>query len=87
MNVTTIVTQLTLIATGSSMMASSIAQRALQVTRQYEAGELSLSEYQELIGDIQTEQLIFIEAAAITLKQQLAALFSTITSAAQIVTA
>lgn len=83
MNVSDILNSLGQIANGGSE-AADIAQEATMITNQFKANQLSQSEYQELISDLQTEKLILVQANQLDLKEELDALFSAIVSASSI---
>ncbi len=83
MNVSDILNKLGTIVNGGDE-AGEIAKEAITITNQFKAGQLSQSEYQELIGDLQTEKLILIGANQLVLKEQLDQLFSLIQSASSI---
>ncbi len=60
------------------------AQQAVRISSQYKSGQISLSEYQELMGDLEIENLIVTTATGIQEKQQLETIASTIISAVEI---
>jgi len=83
MNVSDILNRLGAVINGGDE-AGQIASDATNITNQYKAGQLSQSEYQELIGDLQTEKLILIGANQLALKEELDQLFTEIQSAVSI---
>jgi len=86
MNVSEIMNQLAGVLVSNQVSAVSVAHAASDATMQYNAGQLTLSEYQEIIGDLQTEQLIHIEATALVEKEVLNKVFTAIVNAATIIT-
>jgi hypothetical protein len=62
-----------------------IAQQLLEITAQFEQGQMSESEYKELIQDIQLNQSIAESATELQHKQYLHNILTTIVSAASIV--
>ena len=83
MNVSDILSKLGSIVVGGNE-AGAIAQEAVTITNQFKAGQLSQSEYQELVGDLQTEKLILIQVNQLALKEELDYLFSCIMKAESI---
>jgi len=83
MNVSDILTKLGAIVNGGDE-AGEIAQEAITITNQFKTGQLSQSEYQELVGDLQTEKLILIGANQLALMEELDVLFTNIQSAISI---
>jgi hypothetical protein len=84
MNVSDILNRLGAVINGGDE-AGEIATEATTITNQFKAGQLSQSEYQELIGDLQTEKLILIQANQLALKEALDRLFTDIQSAIAII--
>jgi NTP pyrophosphatase (non-canonical NTP hydrolase) len=72
------------IADSSVGEAGEIAKEAIEITTQYKLAQLSQSEYQELMGDLQTEKLILIQANELSLKEELDKLFTAIQQAGSI---
>ena len=68
----------------TSPAASIVAQAGIDASNQFAQNQLSQSEYQEIIGDIKTEQLINVEAQNLVLAQELSAIFTSILSATTI---
>jgi len=86
MNVSDIMNQLAGVLTSQSQAAAAIAHDATNATMQYNAGQLTLSEYQEIIGDLNTERVINLEAAALVEKEVLNKVFNQISNALTIIT-
>lgn len=84
MNVSDILNSLAAVVGGGNE-AGEIAIEATTITNQFKAGQLSQSEYQELIGDLQTEKLILIQANQLALKEELNRLFTAIQAAIAII--
>jgi ribosomal protein S13 len=83
MNVSDILNKLGSIV-GVGDEAGAIAAEAVTITNQFKVGQLSQSEYQELVGDLKTEKLILIGANQLILKEDLDVLFTNIQSAISI---
>lgn len=62
-----------------------IVQQLLEITAQFEQGQMSESEYKELVQDIQLNQSIAESATELQHKQYLHNVLTTIVSAASIV--
>jgi hypothetical protein len=68
----------------TSTAGAQAAQAGIDASNQFAKNQLSQSEYQEIIGDIKTEQLINVEAQNLVLAQELSSIFTTILSATSI---
>jgi hypothetical protein len=84
MNITDILTTVSGLLNSSSVTVSSLAAQTQTASEQLKLGTLTEDEYREIIGDIQTEQLVKVEASNIAEQQVLASLFSEILSASEI---
>jgi hypothetical protein len=84
MNCTDIVNQLAGVLQSPSTVAAQIAASATQATQQLKAGQLTQDEYKEIIGDLQTQQLVNIEAQFLVVKEELDQLFNLISQATSI---
>jgi hypothetical protein len=84
MNITDILTTVSGLINSSSVVVTSIAAQTQTASEQLKLGTLTEDEYREIIGDIQTEQLVQVEASNIAEQQVLASLFSEILSASKI---
>jgi len=87
MKLSDIVNGLTGVLQSSSDKAAAIAKTALDATNQLKSGALTQSEYKEIIVDLQTEQLVRLEAEDLEQKEALYRLFVNISQAASILTA
>ncbi len=81
MNASSILSSLAPLLVNADANAQLVAADATRATQQFKAGQLSQSEYQEIIADLASEQLINIGASALVAKQALYSLFTAISNA------